>query len=85
MVAAADEYASCVGVRVWRSLIRRLLEMQSAVGPITKQFACTRVSITFVRHLREGKAAATLCLCSMSLRFLLRSNCCVRMTDFLEA
>jgi hypothetical protein len=37
IAAAADEFGTTVGGRVWRSLIRRLQEMGALFGAITNQ------------------------------------------------
>lgn len=37
MVAAADEFGSSVGGRIWRSLVRRLQEMDALFGAIANQ------------------------------------------------
>ena len=37
MAAAADDFGSAVGGRVWRSLVRRLQEMGALFGAITNQ------------------------------------------------
>ena len=37
MIAATDEFGSTVGIRAWRSLLRRLQEMDSLFGTFSNQ------------------------------------------------
>lgn len=54
IAAAADEFGTTVGGRVWRSLIRRLLEMGALFGAITNQIGpLERVQLMQTYHSLE--------------------------------